>query len=1040
MADIIDPAALGSLREMVDKAAEEYSSAPFATYKTEDGITSKTYGEFRRDTRAIASYLVKRGLGGAHAALIAANSYEWLAAFFGTVSAGAAVVPLNIGETVDALERLTLFADCEVVFFDEKRRAVAERLKNSGMIKLFVSVDDNAAQGEMDLSELFAESETELPPVGPDDLCSIVYTSGTTGMPKGVMLTHKNYIYSALSVHVACPTKSLLCVLPLSHAFCFTAVITKGIVKGKEIFMNDSFDNLMANIRLFRPESMAVVPQIAKKLMFGALKFAGMHPEMSEQAAVKAFFGGNIIDIISGGAPLESELAIRFEKTGVLVLNGYGMTECAPIISNNATYQHRAGSVGKPIPCMEVVVRDSQILVKGPSVFKGYYKNPEETAAAFTEDGYFKTGDTGYFDNDGYLYLNGRVKNLILLDNGENVSAEQLEALFGYEKLVKEVVCYGEGNAIVAEIFPDRDFISAEGIGDLDAYMLDMLQRVNSRLAVFQRISKYVLRDAPFPKNASMKIKRGGPHGTAAEKKEPGRTDTEKKIIAAVKELLGADDVGRDDNFFALGGSSLNAAELAAGLNIPVELIYENPFISVLAGKLEEKADTSEKPEDLSLNGLIPAGKAPKSEKPVKTVFLTGATGFLGVHVLAELFKREIKTYALVRNTEKFRKTLARYFPDIPADTELIVPLVGNIEKDRLGLTQELFDRLTAETDAVFHCAASVLHAGDYELSHRTNVLGSLNAAKLALAADCPFEYCSTVSLHGAGTVRERRKNPVFDEDTLYIGQIYADNVYIHSKFEAERELLKLKADGLKLNIFRMGNLTWRQSDGMFQKNAADNGFLHRLRAILKPGTVNDMSDKYPIDLTPIDRSAQAVAALALGTGTGEIYHIINPYYVPTERLFELTGRAFRRVSACESIETVAANSADRDISVWEFYSIVAASSDEVELKCDKTLDVLREVGFEWDDIDADYLAKAGELLDVSGFTPESPQNDGKLNHIQRLFLGKLADAKTRPQKTVSGAGSVARLKETLPGAHKPFVITFPQLLENGGVKAALDA
>ncbi|MCR5041509.1 MAG: iron-containing alcohol dehydrogenase, partial [Clostridia bacterium] len=154
----------------------------------------------------------------------------------------------------------------------------------------------------------------------------------------------------------------------------------------------------------------------------------------------------------------------------------------------------------------------------------------------------------------------------------------------------------------------------------------------------------------------------------------------------------------------------------------------------------------------------------------------------------------------------------------------------------------------------------------------------------------------------------------------------------------------------------------------------------------------------------------------------------------------ELTGRAFRRVSACESIETVAANSADRDISVWEFYSIVAASSDEVELKCDKTLAALREVGFEWDEIGADYLAKAGELLEVSGFTPERPQNDGKLNHIQRLFLGKLADAKTHPQKTVSGAGSVARLKETLPGAHKPFVITFPQLLENGGVKAALDA
>ncbi|MBQ8567692.1 MAG: iron-containing alcohol dehydrogenase [Oscillospiraceae bacterium] len=1039
---IEDRTTLRSLKHMLDYAVSDHASDPAVTYKTPDGLVSRTYLELQQETEALSRFFVENGLKGAHAALISINSYQWIVSYFGTVNCGSVMVPLAANETPERLIELIAYADCKVVFLDTLHKGMIPAIKNAApQVEYIIITDGEAAEGSLALSDIvkeYAGSYTEEP--DGDSLCAIVFTSGTTGFPKGVMLTHRNFVLSATCVHTSIPTRTEMCVLPLSHCFAFTASLTKSVVDGKQIFINDGLPNVLDNLRLFRPESISVVPQLAKKLMFGALKFASMRNDLTEQQAVKAFFGGKLVNIVSGGAPMEAEHVIRFAGTGVPVLNGYGMTECAPAISNNAIDGNRPGSVGKPISCMDTIIRDGQVLVKGPSVFKGYYKNPEATAEAFTEDGYFKTGDLGYFDNDGFLFLTGRCKNLILLDNGENVSAEQLEERFAGEVAVKEVVCYGEGNAIIAEVFLDTEFLKENNITDPDAYMINVLQHVNSGLASFQRISRYVIRPVPFKRNASMKIIRTDEHMKSERKITAPVTPTEKLVCSAAAQQLMLKEVGIDDNFFALGGDSLSAVEFALALNIEPQLIYDKPFLGLLAQAIDEMKCSADVENEEEVNSLINETKGGTRSDKAQNILLTGATGFLGAHVLYRLLKEDVTVYVLVRSKERFYNRMKYYFGDISLDN--IKVIIGDIEVKHFGLTSELYRELAEKIDTVIHTAANVHHAGDYSDLARTNVDGTNRVIRFAMKADAVLQHTSTVSLHGAGTVIEDRRDADFDEFTLYIGQHYTDNVYIHSKYEAERAVLNARKEGLKANIFRMGNLTWRSSDGVFQKNSEDNGFLHRIRATLKLGIINDNMDKYPMDLTAIDESADAVVLLSLTEDINNIYHIINPNYLPMADMFRLLDVPCRQVSSLETIETVAANSKDRDVMVLKFYSLISARSENVNVKTDFTVNALKACGFEWGQPDERYLKLGDHCLGYEPYEKHPMRSTGgTMSHIQNLFLSVLRGADIPESETVNEWGCIERLPEFAEklSTKKPFVITFEPALSNPKIKSALD-
>lgn len=1039
---------LRNLKHMVDYAAGEFPEREFIQYKVAGTVEAKKYYQLKKDCDAFSIMLEQKGLKGAHVAVIGPTSYNWIVTYLGTAAAESIIVPLATAETVDMNCRLLDFADVDVLVFDEKSRALYESAKEKlHRIKLFISVDNTSFNEDIiNFDDVLTEyaGVYEKEPCA-EKTCAIMFTSGTTGFPKGVMLSHKNLVYSATSVHVACPTTKMFCCLPIYHGFCFTANITKSICRGKTVCVNDSLANLVPDLHLYKPDSIVAVPQIVKKLMAGALKYAKSKPDMTEEAAVKEFLGGNIIDIISGGAPLDAALNERFNATGVLVLNGYGMTECSPIISNNAVGNFRHGSVGMPIPCMDVKIVDGEILVKGPSVMQGYYKNEEATKKAFTEDGYLHTGDVGHFDEDGFLYITGRCKNLILLDNGENVSAEMLEDKFSFEPIVQEVVCFGENGAVYAEIFPDKDYIAQNNITDIDKAMVEMLMRVNSKLAVFQRVSAYILRDTPFERTASSKIKRTNAFNVKKAPPVLPKNEEEEKVFQAVKELLGIESISMTDNFFAIGGDSLGAVELAVSLNIKPQMVYDNPFLNVLADTISKTSETeADGIADINEKILETSGKT--FEKNYSNVLLTGATGFLGVHILKELIDADLKVFCIVRNEQRFYSQLKYYFDNI--STEKVEVIKGDIEKEHFGLSEDKYMSLVNCIDAVYHVAANVHHAGDYAELKKTNVGGTINVIDFCLEADAEMHHTSTVSLHGAATVRQTYKNAVFHEKILNIGQHYCDNVYIHSKYRAEEAVICARRKGLKANIYRIGNLTWRTSDGKFQRNSSDNGFLRRIRAMIKLGIYHENMDKYPMDLTAVDECASAFVKLSMLNQTNEIYHLFNHKYLDTRDMFRFLDVKYRETSTTEMIETAFANISDRDIHVYLFYMIISGRSQNVPMYNDFTLSRLKETDFEWSEPDEYYLklfsdGEGGLLFnfDNSAIQPMR-KTGGILNPIQKLTLGVLRSAEPYESKVLNGCGKIFEIKNELSerGLKKPLIITIPGAEKIKGISSLFSA
>ena len=1040
-----------TLKDMLDYSCQEYGDTHFIEYKTEHGIESRSFVDLRDASRRFSRFLNDKGMRPAHVALIGKTSFEWISAFFGTADCGSAAVPLAVNETTEMLGNLIDFADVNVLCFIGAREDVYRHVKKTNPnVKLFVSLDNSSKTSDViNISDIFEKYSPDFEvDVDAADLAAICFTSGTTGFPKGVMTSHQNYVYSARSVHAYLPTKRMMTVLPIHHSFCFTGNILKSILLGRTICVNDDFKNLISDFRLYKPDDIMAVPALIKRFMLAAINDAKAHPERDFKRSVNDFLGGNMVEIVSGGAPLDPDLNALYDSTGIRVINGYGMTECSPIIANNSWDFYRYGSVGKPIPCMTVRFEDGELLVKGPSVMSGYYKNDEATAEAFTSDGFLHTGDLAYLDNDGYLFITGRRKNLILLENGENVSAEMLEAHFSNERLVSECICYSEGSAICVEIFPNKQFISENAVTDLDEAVLEMIERVNAGLASFQRITAYVIREIPFEHTASSKIIRSSAIGLKGSKRkivEP-ETDSEKKVVDAVKSCFSLSEVSVKENFFALGGDSLSAMELAVNLNIPAQLIYDNPFLMDLAERIEEKNIHFEDKIG-SINEVIKQTAHGKKADDFSCVLLTGSTGFLGVHILYELLSRNVKVVCLVRNKHRFESNFKYYFGE--TDCSGVELVLGNIEKKHLGLSDSAYSELCGKIDCVFHVAANVHHAGDYADLERTNVIGTKNVIRFCLDASAILEHTSTVSLHGAGTTKQRYENSIFDENVLDICQRYSDNVYIHSKYCAEQMVITERINGLRANIFRIGNLTWRTTDGLFQKNEEDNGFLRRMRAILKIGQLNENMDKFPTDLTAVDECAKGFVSLALTGATNEIFHLFNPNYLETKELFERLGRSYRTVSTLETIETLFANSKDRDLHVYLFYLIISAKSKNIEMRCDETVKALRKTGFEWSKPTGDYLKLSpdkkspGHILDFKPIELKPMRKSGKaLNPIQLITLGNMKDAKLSDPILLEGVDSLSLLYEKMKssGCKKPMIVTFEFALENENVKKLLSS
>ena len=546
-------------RYMVEQCAEKHPNSYALSYKTDpndDKVVHVTYTQARDDVRALGTEEISMGLRDKKCAIIGTCSKGWIYTYFSLMAIGAVTVPLDKEMPAEDLAATIAKAECTAVFYGAEVAAKLPVIRESSGAGLFICMNGEAVEGDLHTDAMTDAGNGKLRAgdrsyfdyeIDADRLASIVFTSGTTGKGKGVMLSTRNIVSDMTQgMYNFDITPKTLMLLPPYHTFGSTVNIVGHYSQGSELYLTSGIKYLMREMQEQKPRHLIFVPLFVETLyrriwaqaeksgeaatlrkgikLSNGLRKAGIDMRRKIFKKVLDNFGGNLEMIICGGAALNQDIIDFFDAIGITILNGYGITEAAPLISCNRNEWQKNGSVGTPIIGEEVKIADpdengeGEICVKGPNVMLGYYKDPEATAAVFDKDGFFHTGDYGRLDSDGWIYITGRLKNLIIFSNGKNVYPEEIENELSRIRGVLEVVVYaGESKTnpqkevIVAEIYPDYEQLKADGIDTdekIQNYFNENVKAANGRMAPYKKVGLVKIRKTEFIKNTSRKITR----------------------------------------------------------------------------------------------------------------------------------------------------------------------------------------------------------------------------------------------------------------------------------------------------------------------------------------------------------------------------------------------------------------------------------------------------------------------------------------------------------------------------------------------------
>lgn len=560
---MLDTRIIKSLRQLVNENAELYGDLPVYTYKKNKVLTDYTYKEMKENVDAVGTALSVLGLSGATVAVVGEANPAYMTVFYAVQIGGGVIIPLDKEVADEEAVKFLNIGKVEAIIWmpgqDGRFPKYAEQLP---MVKYYIPVSGDpsaAVLGEKYLSyEALIEMGKEAIENGnttffdhEDDvnaMSTIIFTSGTTGTSKGVMLCQRNFCCAVMG---ACwkmdyfhSGMRLVSVLPMNHTYELTASQMASQYFGTQTYLNESLKYASKNIKEFHPDALPVVPlfvetmykkiwdEIRKKGMEKQVRFAIKMSNGMSKVGIKlreklfgdilSALGGNLTAIVCGGAKVNPQYIKDFKSFGIVIQEGYGITECSPLVAVNQRGKERLGSVGTPIPGCEVKIdkvspddETGEVLVKGDNVMLGYYENEEATKEVFTEDGWFRTGDIGYLDKDGYLYLTGRKKNVIILSNGKNVFPEELEEHLEKVPYVKECAVIGrikeEGEPVItALIYPNRDLPELKDKTEEEIYALvyAAVDEINRSLPTYKQMHEVELRAEEFEKTTTLKIKR----------------------------------------------------------------------------------------------------------------------------------------------------------------------------------------------------------------------------------------------------------------------------------------------------------------------------------------------------------------------------------------------------------------------------------------------------------------------------------------------------------------------------------------------------
>ena len=538
---------LESIRDIINNSNNKYKDAIAIQEKKNKKIVSYTYEQLRNDVYALGTKLIDMGLKDKHIAIVGENSYNWIVSYLAIITGVGVAVPLDKELDSEQISKLLEKGDASAVLFSKGFLSSIDEIIENSKLEFAACLNDTDKYTDVQTlinegRQLINEGSTvyEDSIVNVNELNVIMFTSGTTGFNKGVMISQNNLL---VNIEVACKAFGIyhktVAVLPFHHIYENVCGMIAPITVGMTLFINDSLKYLSKDLKLAQPELEIMVPLFLEtmeksiraqlkrmnleKTFENSIKFSNLLLKFGIDLRrllfrkVHANFGGKLKAIVCGGAALKPELITFFGDIGITIHNGYGITECTPLISVNLNKKGDHFSVGKIFSSCQVKIDNKneegigEILVKGPNVMMGYYKDDESNEKSFT-NGWFRTGDYGSIDADKNLVICGRKKNLIVLSNGKNVHPEELEGYI-YEMMpyVKESLVYIDKNkkgseVISTYVYLDQDFSSGKSLEELESILKEDLKKVNKKLPSFKKIQHIYIKEEEFEKNSSKKI------------------------------------------------------------------------------------------------------------------------------------------------------------------------------------------------------------------------------------------------------------------------------------------------------------------------------------------------------------------------------------------------------------------------------------------------------------------------------------------------------------------------------------------------------
>lgn len=557
---------LNNFRELMDFSYKKYKNNIAYEYKEnkEDKenvkYIKKTYSDTYKDVKALASYLLDKKDKFSKVAVIGSNSYEWVISYFGITCAGLVVAPMDKLLPEAEIESLIKRSSVKAIIFEKKYLEILKKIQKQSDNELQTLICTEKLEDEKDILYLYDlikdgkdlinnnKSKYDSVKIDENKMYIMLFTSGTTSQAKIVMLSQKNIcsnIYAYQDHFKMWPEDNLLSFLPIHHTFESSITIIYGFYNGVTIAFCDGLRHIAENLKEYEISIFVAVPLLIEtmykkinkgiedqgktKLIKKLIKISNFLLKFHIDIRRKIFkqiinnFGGKLRIMLYGAAAMDKETIVGFNNFGIDSIQGYGLTETSPVLCAESEDRHKVGSCGFPLDNVNLKVIDKdksgvgEIVAKGPNIFLGYYNDEKKTKEAFTEDGFFKTGDYGYIDENGFVFITGRKKDIIVLRNGKNVYPQEIEMLINKIPYITESMVYARNNSkmdtlLVAKIVYDKDLIKEKfkdaKKDDYNKLIFEDIKKINKELPSFKHIKQIIVTDEPMSKTTTQKIKR----------------------------------------------------------------------------------------------------------------------------------------------------------------------------------------------------------------------------------------------------------------------------------------------------------------------------------------------------------------------------------------------------------------------------------------------------------------------------------------------------------------------------------------------------